>query len=44
LPHPPIDGNAAEFGAPLIGLSAEQLAAFAAGREEFRASKPSRAA
>jgi len=35
LPHPPIDGNAAEFGAPLIGLSAEQLAAFAAGREEF---------
>jgi CxxC motif-containing protein (DUF1111 family) len=35
LAHPPLDGNAAEFGAPLIGLSAEQLAAFAAGREEF---------
>jgi CxxC motif-containing protein (DUF1111 family) len=35
LPHPPLDGNVAEFGTPLIGLTAEQLAAFAAGREEF---------
>jgi CxxC motif-containing protein (DUF1111 family) len=35
LPHPPLDGNVTEFGTPLIGLSAEQLAAFTAGREEF---------
>jgi CxxC motif-containing protein (DUF1111 family) len=35
LPHPPSDGNAAEFGAPLVGLTADELAAFDDGREEF---------
>jgi len=35
LPHPPVDGNAAEFGAPLVGLTSDQIAAFVAGREEF---------
>ena len=35
LPHPPLDGTAAELGAPLIGLTPDQLAAFAEGREEF---------
>jgi CxxC motif-containing protein (DUF1111 family) len=35
LPRPPADGNATLFGAPLVGLSAAELAAFAEGREEF---------
>jgi CxxC motif-containing protein (DUF1111 family) len=35
LPHPPLDGTVAELGAPLLGLTADQLAAFATGREEF---------
>jgi len=34
LPHPPLD-SATELGAPLVGLTPDQLAAFEAGREEF---------
>jgi len=34
LPHPPLD-SVTELGAPLVGLTPDQLAAFEAGREEF---------
>lgn len=33
--HPGQNGNVAQFGDPVFGLTAAQLAAFAAGREEF---------
>jgi CxxC motif-containing protein (DUF1111 family) len=33
--HPDPNGNVAQFGDPLVGLTAAQLAAFTAGREEF---------
>ena len=34
LPHPPLDSTT-ELGAPLVGLTTDQRAAFEAGREEF---------
>ena len=34
-PHPPPGGNGTQFGDPVVGLTAEQQAAFSEGREEF---------
>src|SRR5260221_14039004 len=34
-PHPPPGGNGTQFGDPVVGLTADQQAAFADGREEF---------
>jgi CxxC motif-containing protein (DUF1111 family) len=33
--HPPSNGNSAQLGDPLVGLDADEQAAFLAGREEF---------